>query len=223
MRTRGDHICLHEPFGRAYYRGIDRRTTRLDENPLEPGRSYKSTWNEILATRGRGRVFSKDFPNYIMHMVDGEFLDHFQHTFLIRDPAKTLASLYNHWNEFTVEEAGYADLHRMFDLVVDRYGVIPPLIDADDLVDEPAGVVGAYCAAVGIDFIPEALEWEPGEREEVRWYGGDWHESLSTSTGLTRQEPTYRAAIEETPFLRDMYARCRPHYEALATHKLLPR
>ena len=222
MRMRGDFVTLHEPFGPAYYRGEDRRTTRPDENPLDEGRTYASIWQEIRDAREEGRVFSKDFPNYIMHMADGEFLDHFQHTFLIRDPAKALASMYNQWEEFTMDEASYEDLHRMFELVVDRYGTVPPVIDSDDLLDDNAGMVKAYCAAVGIDFIAEALEWEEGDREEVRWYGGKWHDSLSASTGLTRQSTEYKATIETNQFLKEMYDLCKPYYDALAQHKLSP-
>ena len=220
MRMRGDFVILHEPFGPAYYRGEDRRTTRPDENPVDEGRTYASTWREIRDARSEGRVFSKDFPNYIMHMVDGEFLDHFQHTFLVRDPAKALASMYNQWNEFTMDEASYADLHQMFDLVVERYGEIPPVIDSDELLEDTPGVVRAYCDAVGIEFLPEALEWDEGDRDEVRWYGGNWHDSLSASTGLERQPTDYRASVHDVPFLADMYRRCLPHYEALYQHRL---
>ncbi len=222
MRMRGDYICLHEPFGPAYYRGLDRRTTRPDENPTEPDRTYASTWKEILDVRAAGRVFSKDFPNYVMHMADGEFLDQFQHTFLVRDPAKVLASMYQHWQEFTLDETSFEASHRMFDLVVDRYGEVPPVIDSDDLLDDPAGVVEAYCEAVGIEFIPGALEWEPGERVEVRWYGGTWHDSLSTSTGLKRHQASHAVSIADDPFLQRMYAACLPHYEAVARHRLTP-
>jgi len=222
MRMRGDFVCLHEPFGPAYYRGADRRTTRPDENPLEPGRTYATTWAEILDARNDGPVFAKDFPNYIMHMADGGFLDHFHHTFLIRDPAKALASMYNHWDEFTMDEASYEALRIMFDLVVDRYREIPPVIDSDDLLDDTAGLVEAYCMAVGIPFISKALDWRKGDRDEVRWYGGDWHDALSASTGLQRQPTEYRAQIDDVPFLQAMYARCRPHYDALAEHKLAP-
>ena len=220
MRQRGDFVCLHEPFALAYYRGTDRRTTRADENPLDPDRSYASTWQEIKDARNQGRVFSKDFPNYIMWMADGEFLDEFQHTFLIRDPAKVLASMYNQWQEFTLDEAAFPDLHAMFELVVNRYGEIPPVIDSDDLLADPHGITEAYCKAVGIPFLPEALEWEEGDREEVRWYGGAWHDSLSASTGLTPQKSEYRASVTDNEFLQEMYRLCKPHYEALAKHKL---
>ena len=223
MRMRGDFVCLHEPFGPAYYRGEDRRTTRPDENPRDVGRTYASTLQEILNAHNGGRVFSKDFPNYVIHMADGPFLDLFQHTFLIRDPAKALASMYNQWDEFTTDEASYEALQQMFDLVVERYDEVPPVIDSDDLLDDTPGVVRAYCDAVGIPFIAEALEWDEGERKEVRWYGGTWHDSLAASTGLERRPTEYRAQIEDVPFLEEMYGQCRPHYDALAVHKLGPK
>lgn len=213
-------MCLHEPFGPAYYRGADRRTTRPDENELEPDRTYNSTWGEIQGARRFGRVFSKDFPNYIMHLVDPDFLDAFQHTFLIRDPAKALASMYNQWDEFTMDEAGYEALHEMFRIVSDRYGTVPPIIDSDDLLDDTPGVVRAYCEAVGLEFKPEAMEWDEGDRNEVRWYGGGWHDSLQASTGLSRQQTQYKATIADVPFLQDMYARCQPLYDELHSHRM---
>ena len=222
MRTRGDLICLHEPFSLAYYRGRDRRTTRPAENPYEPDRSYASTWQEILDARDGGRVFMKDFPNYIMHMADGPFLDHFQHTFLIRHPAKALASLYLKWGEFTMDEASFEDLHALFDLVVERYDTIPPVIDSDDILRNTGPMVEAYCTAAGIEFVPEALQWEPGDRSEVSAYGGTWHDRLRTSTGLSPQTRQYPDTVKNNSFLAEMYEQCLPHYHALAAHKLTP-
>ncbi len=92
-------------------------------------------------------------------------------------------------------------------------------MDSDDLVDAPYRTVEAYCKAVGIPFLPEALEWNEGERSEVTWNGGSWHESLQDSTGLNRQN-SHHPTVDEIPFLKEMYERCLPHYEALIEHKL---
>lgn len=220
MRMRGDLVCLHEPFGVACYRADDRRTTRPDQSEPEPGRTYASTWREIRETRQHGRVFSKDFPNYIKHMADDEFVDHFEHTFLIRDPAKALPSMFKHWQEFTMDEAGYEALYDMFRLVTERYAAIPPVIDSDDLLDNPAGIVQAYCESAGLTIMPEALEWEEGRRDEVRWYGGGWHDTLQASTGLKRQPIEQDPSMEDFPFLREMYARCLPFYDELFRHRI---
>ncbi len=221
MRMRGDFECLHEPFGQAYYCGADRRTTRPEEVEYRPEISYNQTWKDIQARAAQGPVFSKDFPNYIMHMADGQFLDHFQHTFLIRHPRKVLPSMYAHWKSFTLDETSFEALHDMFDLVRERYGAVPPVIDSDDLVADPATVIEAYCSAVGIPFLPDALEWETGDREEVTWYGGPWHDSLKQSTGLAPQQRDY-ADIGDVPLLTELYEACLPHYEALHRDRIRP-
>lgn len=218
---RGDFECFHEPFGRAYYAGIDRRTTRSGETALLPDVSYAQTWAEMRARSALGPVFSKDFPYYIMHMADGEFLDQFQHTFLVRDPAKVLPSMYAHWDHFTMEETGFVELRQMFELVVERYKSIPPVIDAEDLVAHPAAMTEAYCRAVSIPFIAETLEWEEGDRQEVTWFGGDWHDQLKHSTGFVRQNRHY-VEIDKVPWLRDMYEACLPHYAFLYRHRIRP-
>ena len=38
-------------------------------------------------------------------------------------------------------------------------GVEVCVIDADDLLDNPAGIVEAFCKSTGIDFTPDMLEW----------------------------------------------------------------
>jgi hypothetical protein len=40
-------------------------------------------------------------------------------------------------------------------------GTSPPVIDSNDLLETPEKTVEAFCEAVGIPFIKEALSWEP--------------------------------------------------------------
>ena len=96
------------------------------------------------------------------------------------------------------------------------------MIDSDDLLEDPAGVVEAYCAAMGIPFLPEALSWEPGAREEVLWYDKEkvWHKNLINSDGL-KPQPRKTVDIAETPdWVQEMHAAFRPHYEHLHAHRL---
>ena len=93
MRQRGDLDCLHEPFGEAWYQGEAPLWHRFQPGDLTtPGLTLDGVWHDIQARARHGPVFLKDFPHYISHMWDAEFLAHFTHAFLIRDPAKTLTS-----------------------------------------------------------------------------------------------------------------------------------
>ena len=109
MRERGDHLCHHEPFGEAWYFGEDRLCPRPTKEPMRAGLTFASVWEGLKADAARKRVFIKDFPHYIMHTADEEFLSAYTHSFLIRTPEKMLPSMYKHWPDFGVAETGYAD------------------------------------------------------------------------------------------------------------------
>lgn len=221
MRQRGDFTVYHEPFGEAWYHGTDRRTPRPNDVPPKPELSYASVWCRLRADAAAQRIFMKDFPLHVLHMADAGFLDHFEHSFLIRDPAATLPSMYAKWPDFMVEETGYAEQVELFERLGDRQGHPPPVIDADDLVDDPEATVRAYCAAVGIAFMPSALSWNPGERREVSWYdGGSWHDNLKASRGLTPQKRDDYPSVDANDHLRRAYAACKPQYDAMRRYRL---
>lgn len=219
MQRRGDFRCLREPFSVPYYRGADRRTTRFDEDPQDMSVTYASTWQHIQREHRKGRVFTKDFPNYVTHMADEDFLDQFQHTFLIEHPRRALPSMYSYWNTFTMDECSYQALHSMFDAVTGRYGKTPVVIESDDLVEHPHRTVEAYCLAVGIPFLPEALEGDEGEQDRATGKGRGRPRQPQNRAGSQRRSNDY-LQIDGVPFLRDMYDRCLPHYEAIARHKM---
>ena len=94
MRRRGDLDCLHEPFGEAWYHGEDPLRPRFREGEkTTPGLTIESVWDDIRSRAAQQPVFLKDFPHYINHIRTPEFLSHFTHAFLIRDPTKTITSI----------------------------------------------------------------------------------------------------------------------------------
>lgn len=222
MRMRGDLSCWHEPFGEAWYNGEDRRWPRAGpDDPVRPGLTFASVWERLQADAAEREVFVKDFPHYTRHIWTDAFLAHFRHSFLIRDPAKVLTSLHAKWPDFLEEETGFAEQHELFERIAQRDGVAPPVIDSDDLLENPEAIVASYCGAMGIPFIPEAMSWEPGERGAVSWYdGGSWHGHLQASDGL-KPQPRRNADLSEAPdWLRRMHDRIQPHYEALASRRI---
>lgn len=222
MRMRGDMACFHEPFGEAWYQGEEPLWPRLQpDSPRTPGLTFDSVWNKLQSTADKGPVFSKDFPHYIKHMWNDEFLSNFTHSFLIRDPAKVATSMYKHWPDFVIEEIAFPEQHELFKRLADQNGEAPPVIDSDDLLEDPYGIVEAYCHAVGIPFIESALTWEPGQRAEVSWYdGGSWHQNLADSDGLKPQPRRYIDISEAPDRVKEIYEAVLPSYEYLYGHRL---
>jgi len=222
MRMRGDMTCFHEPFGEAWYQGEDARWPRIKpDSPRTPGLTFDRVWAKLRAAAEAGPVFSKDFPHYIQHMWTDEFLANFNHSFLIRDPAKVATSMYKHWPDFVLKEIAFVEQRALFDRQVEKTGKAPPVIDSDDLLENPHGIVAAYCKAVGIAFMPETLSWEPGARDEVSWYdGGSWHANLRDSDGLKPQPRRYLDISEAPDRVKEIYEIVLPHYEAMHCRSL---
>ena len=153
MRMRGDMACFHEPFGEAWYQGDDARAPRLNAaSPRKPGLNFSVVLERMQAAARNRPVFSKDMPQFTDHLWERNFLDCFEHSFLIRDPAKVLASLHRSWTKagndegFTRNEIGFDEQRALFDRLCDKLGQAPVVIDIDDL---PTGLRALYD-----DFLP---------------------------------------------------------------------
>ncbi len=226
MRQRGDLDCLHEPFGEAWYQGEDPLWPRFSEGAVTtPGLTLETVWADIQHRAARGPVFLKDFPHYVSHMWDAEFLSHFTHAFLIRDPAKTITSMQHTWPDFHDAEVGFPEQRALFDLLAALNGTPPPVIDSDDLLEAPEAMTEAFCEAVGIPFLPDALTWDPGGDPSAHswWDGGSFHANLARSTGLTRQPRRYVEIADQSPRVRQVYRRMKPHYDHLRAFRIQPK
>ncbi|MDM8541177.1 hypothetical protein QUF90_08820 [Desulfococcaceae bacterium HSG9] len=224
MKQRGDFITLHEPFGKSAYYSEERIFNAADYLPSRSEYNYQMVLQNLLLTAEKKQLFIKDMPKNFIHIVDNQFLSYFQHTFLIRHPAKMLPSYFHAWSDLPIENAGYENLYQLFENVADYTGQIPPLIDSDDLVNHPEAIVKAYCKKIGVPFIKNALTWEPPkDSKEVSWWdgGSDWHDYLSTTKGFQKQTKSFYSNVNENDVLKRLYDICLPYYEKLYTHRVL--
>ena len=224
MRQRGDLDCLHEPFGEAWYQGEDPLWPRFRPGDrTTPGLTIDSVWEDVQQRAGRGPVFLKDFPHYVSHWWTPEVLSSMTHAFLIRDPAKTITSMYAKWPDFDELEVGFPEQRALFDLLTALSGEYPPVVDSDDLLERPVEMTRNFCEAVGIPFVPGALSWEPGADTAAYswWDGGSFHHNLKNSSGLTPQVRRYIELDEAPERVRRVCRRMRPHYERLRAHRMI--
>lgn len=232
MRMRGDMTCFHEPFGEAWYQGPEAMAPRIhDDPPAKPDLTFDAVIDSLRTASQVQRVFVKDMAHYVEHLCDVDFLAMFRHSFLIRDPAKVLASMERSYakqgstERFTRQELSFDEQRRLFDRLCDQDGSPPPVLDSDDLLSDPHGMVNAYCSAMGIPFLAGALTWEPGDRSEVLWYDRDgttFHDSLMRSDGLKPQvQPVIRA--QDLPNeVRRLHDDFSEHYRHLRRFRLRP-
>jgi hypothetical protein len=164
------------------------------------------------------RVYFKDMAYHVVGHMSGDFVSRFTNTFIIRNPAPVIASLSRFWPDFTLEETGYEQQHRLFELAVEN-GEDPAVVDAADLTADPEGTIRAYCEKLGVPFMPESLSWEPGEVPEWEMWT-EWHEEVQDSTGIKSQP--LEDDTEVPVGLESVYDRCVTYYEELHAQRIRP-
>jgi hypothetical protein len=216
MMERQDRVVVHEPFSQV----VDFGEVAVG------GRIARTEYDVIAALRAIAAerpVFFKDTTDfhYPGLLADQTFLTTATHTFIIRHPVEAIASHHVLNPSLGRDEIGFAWLHEIFTAVGIATGTMPVVIDSDDLLDRPIETVRAYCSAVDIPFLPEALNWQPGMRSE--WQATSrWHESTSTKSGFAREAAGAPASIADNPVLQAYLEYHLPYYEQLRAVALRP-
>lgn len=220
---RGDFAVFHEPYAYVYFMLEDRAAIPHKH----PDPDHPRTYGEIRDLLDRARlnrpVFLKDFPYHALDhlLADPQYLLRQTNTFLIRDPEQAVLSHANVHPGVTREVLGYEQLVTLFDSVRDLTGTTPIVINAADLATDPVGTLQSYCSAIGIDFRPEALSWDAGDRPEWDTWKG-WHGDVAASSGLTAPSQSYRLGHDDLPHLRGFVDFCTPYYEYLDQFRVRP-
>ncbi|KAJ5131453.1 uncharacterized protein N7515_007492 [Penicillium bovifimosum] len=159
-----------------------------------------------------------------------EMQEQFHWAFLIRDPHYSVPSYLRctipplsevtGFHNYDPLEAGYDELRRHFDylretgLIGPRVATRPELggsdkaqgveicvIDADDMLDEPAKTIEAFCGSVGLPYKPEMLCWDNEEEHAVarnafeKWRG--FHNDAIESKALVQRDHKRTIKTEE--------------------------
>jgi hypothetical protein len=167
--------------------------------------------------QGRAIWYQKHMTQHMLASMPLDWLDQVSHCFLIRAPEAVVASFTIQRPDAAAWELGFEQQSRLFDHVCDRLGHAPPVIDASDVLRDPAGILGALCTRLGILFSPRMLRWPRGPRASDGVWAPHWYAAVERSTGFA----PFR---EQTPLLsafqQQLAAQCRPHYEQLSAHRL---
>ena len=154
MRQRGDLNCFHEPYGEAWYQGEEPLWPRLTEDSVRtPGLTLGSVHAKLLKAADSAPVFIKDFPHYVSHLWDDAFLDNFNHSFLIRDPAEVAASFAATTGNVTANDIGTARQTEIFEQARELTGRDWPVIEGRDVLADPERMLPAICREIDIPFM----------------------------------------------------------------------
>lgn len=216
--ARADTSCIDEPFYAAYLAmtGLNHpmREEIIAAHPTDPRAIAHDMAEGAAPTR---IVYQKHMTHHMIAGVPRDWMARVVNAFLIRHPARVLASYARKMGEVSLEAIGFAQQAELFDYAAQFTAASPVVVDSDDILRNPRGVLTALCAALGIPFDAAMLTWAPGPRPEDGVWAPHWYDAVWASTGFADPPgplPT------PPPELASVLARALPVYERLAAHKI---
>ena len=220
MIERGDFYVFNSSFSVYYYFSQDRVFDRYGVD-ADDSYDYQVVLSSLQNTPTEKPLFLKDMAYYVKQCMSQEFLSNFHNTFIIRDPRYALPSLYKIMPDFTLEETGYEQQYRMFEMVWESTAKVPVIIDGSDLRTNPEAVVKAYCDAVNIPFIPEALNWESQKKLPQMEVWKDWCDDvINSGSFLPATEDQDDEIILNNPIVANAYKHCLPFYQEMSKYRI---
>ena len=197
--------------------------TKGNDHPMrdEIIASMETDWDKLVekctTPSPKPLLYQKHMTHHMLDGYDRSFILKLTNAFLIRDPARVLASYAQKWTDVDLRAIGFIEQAEIFDQVAQKLGHAPPVIDAEDVLANPRGILLKLCAACGITFDEAMLSWPKGPKAfdgvwAKHWYNAAWH-----SEGFVAQPSKH---VELPDHLARIAAEARPLYEKLRAHSL---
>jgi Sulfotransferase domain len=224
--NRADTVVVDEPLYPFYLAATGKN------HPMAPEviANGETDWRKVVVSltmeiprsghKGSSNIrifYQKQMAHHLLPEIEREWIAGLTNCFLIRDPAEVIASYIKKNPDPTLQDLGFAQQAEIFALVRQHSGRIPPVIDARDVLENPARILRLLCARLGVEFDPAMLKWAPGLRETDGVWAKHWYGEVASSTGFV----PYRDRRAEVPErLREIEIRCRESYDLLYRHRL---
>ena len=187
--ARDDFVVWDEPFYGAYLAATGANHPMRDEIIA----AHEADPNKI-SERCEGEV-SRDRPNLYMkhmchHMIDGfdiSWAMSCTNVFLIRHPARVVASYVSKREQPTLGDIGVERQLEILELLFAR-GCHPIVIDSSDIRRNPRRALRSLCKAMKIKFDEAMLGWQLGPKPYDGAWGPHWYGAVHNSTGFAGPE-----------------------------------
>ena len=222
MRSFGSRADAHvtdEPFYGAYLNHTGDPQPMMDEVIA----SMDCDWHGVARSMTGPNPadtpiwYQKHMAHHMVGPVAHDDLPGLRHAFLIRDPARVVASYAAKRVAVRPDHLGTDKQVEFFDREADRLGHAPPVIDSADILRDPPAMLQKLCAALGIAWDPAMLHWPAGLHPTDGIWGAHWYDAVTSSTGFGAADKPQPALTRDEQVVAEA---CRSDYDHLAQHKI---
>ncbi len=151
----------------------------------------ESSWDRLVdkcvSAAAKPVFYQKHMTHHMLPGFDRAWIHKVSNAFLIRAPERVLASYVKKWSDVSLRDIGFAEQAEIFDAVAQKSGAAPAVVDAEDILKNPEGVLTALCAALGIPFDRAMLQWPRGPKTFDGVWAPHWYNAVWESTGFAAQ------------------------------------
>jgi Sulfotransferase domain len=217
--ARGDCQVWDEPFYAAYLKATGMDHPMRDE-VMAAGLSESS---QVAAaclaplSAGQSLFYQKHMTLHMIPDFDRSFTRGLTNVFLIRHPARVVASYAKKRESPTLADIGFVQQAELFDEMADWMGSAPLVVSAEDIRATPKDTLTRLCAALGIPFVDSMLRWDAGSKPYDGVWAPHWYNAVHASTGFDEPEGPLPHLSADFQRLVDQ---ALPHYERLQAFRL---
>jgi hypothetical protein len=216
--ARADCAVVDEPFYGPYLRrtGFDHpmRSQIIAARPESAKEVAASLTGPIPGEKPH--FYQKHMTQHMIPGMPRDWMAEVKNVFLIRHPARVIASFGAKWEGFGLEDIGFTQQTELFEHV-QALGQTPIVADSADIRRDPEGMLRKLCDAIGLEFDPAMLSWPRGGHPDDGVWAAHWYGAVHDSTGFAPAEgevPVLSGGLAE------ILDEAMPHYRQLEALKL---
>lgn len=220
FEIRSDTQVIDEPFY-AYYL---RHSGAAHPMRNEAMASLPTSYNDVVALLNQPVEPSApiNFRKHIaFHLADTpmqpvDWITTQKSFLLIRDPRAMVASYAKKFDDVAPITASLEVQKHIYDTLIDNAATCP-IVDASDILKNPASILSLLCAALEIPFSEKMLNWPAGPRASDGIWAPHWYDAVVKSTGFNKYQPK---EIQLSAELEEIANQCMPIYAELFDNRL---
>ena len=210
--NRGDVTSvLDEPFYGAYLKKTNKNHPMMDEIIAAMDTSYKSVEHKCSVEKISGYSYHKHMSQHIFNYDCIDWVTDSINCFLLRDPDLVVSSFLKKWPDGKMEDFGFMQQHKMFNIISNKNGALCPVIDSSSVLKNPEKVLKKLCFTLNIPWDSRMLKWENGIKDYDGIWAKHWYPSVMTSTGFVSEAFTERKILTGNAKL--FSNKLRPYYD----------
>lgn len=214
---RPDMEVIDEPFYARYLHitGIDHPGRAAIMNAQQTEAENIITHINNVAGRAQ-HLFIKNMAHHLAY-IPNDFISDCHNIFLIRDPREMLLSFIKNIPNPTLQDTAYKHQYRLFEYTRKKLSQPPIVIDAKELLKNPAAVLEKGCRKLSIPFDKRMLTWEKGPIPADGVWARHWYQNVHKSTGFKPYSAKEGAVPDR---LRPLLQKCQRYYTKLYAHAI---